>query len=100
MANKTIYAAAIIVTLLDGRETTIPCHRHGDAYEILGALGVERKKHLDKQGFLVSEVDDNDRFNTKYYFVNRVEGKKIALENGQFKGEDRYYDELFSEDLW
>lgn len=100
MANKTIYAAAIIITLLNGREITIPCYRHSDAYEILGALGVERKKRLDRQGFLVSEVDDDDRFNTKYYFVNRAEGKKIALENGQFKGKDKHYAELFSEDLW
>lgn len=97
---KNICSAAVIVTLEDRREITIPCHRHGDAYEILHALGIERKKHLDKQGFLVSEVDDDDRFNTKYYFVNRVEGKKIAVENGQFNGEDKHYAELFSEDLW
>ena len=98
---KHIYSAAVCLTLADGREITIPCHRHGDAYQILSDLGIERSRKIpDKQGFLFSERDPEDEFNTTYGFVDRVGGKKIALENGQFKGEDRHYAELFSEDLW
>lgn len=100
MKDMKIYSAAVAVTLKDGKEVIIPCHRHGDVFGILGELGIERKRHLDRQGFLSSAADPEDKYNVFYTFIDRKEAKRLALVNGQYKGSNPEDPELYSEDLW
>ena len=65
--------------------------RHSDIFEKMFKMGIKYNKTTAVQGFI---TDDNK-------FVDRIEAKKIAVENNQLivPIEDTYF-QLFSEDIW
>lgn len=100
-----ITSAAVKITLLNGEEKIIPCHRHGDCYEILAMFGIQRDKTKDVQGFIKWIPDKDDPFYSgNEEFVNRIDAYKHAIECGQlfdpFNEQGREIRELYSEDLW
>ena len=99
-----ITSAAVKFTLTNGEEVIVPCHRHGDAFEILKMFHIDRVRWKDVQGFIKCVTDPNDPFDTSHEtFVDRVEAYKHAVECGQVKHPMAEYDaahELYSEDLW
>lgn len=88
-------AVKIIDLRQNGKEVTIPCHRHCDAFQILHDFGYKREDYKEvAQGFL----DEHDNFMT------RLEAMDHAIKTGQI---DLHYchvspigKELYSEDLW
>ena len=87
-------------SLLNGKEITIPCHRHCDAFQILASFHM--RKNIDfielAQGFL----------NEHGEFLTRTEAYQEAVRCHQFL--DSYIEEhindtitptiLYSEDIW
>jgi hypothetical protein len=79
-------------------DTTIPCWRHGNGFQILEDLGFYPKKGYKvlEQGFI----------NHKGEFLNRKEAFNHVKEIGQCNATQRWYwqdhaqDELYSEDLY
>lgn len=95
-----IVSAAVKFKMSDGREITMPVHRHGDAYQIMHDLGFKREDFVTlSQGFLYSIPDPDDKFNYKYGYMNRMEAFKHARECGQID-QSLSDTELYSEDLW
>jgi hypothetical protein len=95
-----IVSAAVKFKMSDGREITMPVHRHGDAYQILHDLGFKFNDFTTvSQGFLYSMPDPDDKFNYIYGYLNRVEAFKHARECGQINA-SLPDTELYSEDLW
>ena len=96
-----ITAAAVKILLKkENKEVTIPCHRHGHAYQILRDLGFQPSDFKTiKQGFIDYEADPDDPFNGIETFLDREEALELALKSGRITESinDR---ELFSEDLW
>ena len=100
-----ITSAAVKITLLNGEEKIIPCHRHGEAYYILHTFNIERDKTKDKEGFIKWVPDDDDPLYSGHAeFVDRIEAFKHAEECCQFICEplaaNDVIKELYSEDLW
>ena len=71
-----------------------PVHRHGDFFLWMKMLHCKYDKTEVEQGFLNYENPSTIRF------VSREEAYKIALKEGQIKGQTDTPGELFSEDLW
>ena len=95
-----IVSGAVKVTTLDGKEHIIPVHRHGDAYRIMHEFGIERIRHMDKDGFIMWVPDPEDPFYTENEtFVDRVAAFKHAQECGQIDKNEQVR-ELYTEDLW
>ena len=95
-----IVSAAVKFRMNDGREITMPVHRHGDAYQIMHDLGFKTSDFKTiSQGFLCSIPDPEDHFNETYGYMNRLEAFKHARACGQIE-ESLSDTELYSEDLW
>lgn len=92
-----IVSAALRFKTIDGKEHTMPLHRHADGFFIISDFGIPYIKSSVEQGFIHS-VPDGDKYT--FEFVDRVIAKKIAVENHQLLDPDNTYGELFSEDLW
>lgn len=87
---QIIVRAAVKVTLLNGSEHIIPCHRHCDAFQILSDFRLQRDKGKDIQGFLNNNGD----------FLNRKDAMIEARKCGQIQEDTINSNDLFSEDLW
>ena len=93
-----IICAALKIQVVGLDHTTIiPCHRHGDAYNILKDLGIPRASYKElEQGFI----------NHKGQFLDRKTALIHADVCGQLSSTHKYYqednniNELFSEDLY
>lgn len=85
-----VKAEVKVKMLKDGREITIPCHRHCDAFYILHEFGYKQGTDYKQTGDGFLDEHGN--------FYDRVAAKKHAQEQGQI--EETEFSELFSEDLW
>lgn len=95
-----ITSAAIKFKLKNGREIIMPCHRHGDCYQIMRDLGFQPEDYVTlSQGFLYSEPDPEDPFNFTYGFLNRRDALTHAKRCRQIIS-SMSDDELYSEDLY
>ena len=88
-----VQAAVKIFDKRQNKEIIIPCHRHGDAFQILASFGYHRNIDFNElaQGFL----DNNSNFYT------RIEASQYMREHHQKTKFDGPPDtELYSEDLY
>ena len=95
-----ISAAVKILLKKENREVIIPCHRHGDAYNILKDLCFQPSDfNTVKQGFIAYEIDPNYPFNETETFLDRKEALAHAKRVHQISTSISD-DELYSEDLY
>ena len=97
-----ITAAAVKILLKEeNREVIIPCHRHPHAYRILKDLGFQPSDFQTiEQGFIVYEVDPENRYRGTEKFLGREDAWDYAIECGQIEGLHIKGMKLTSEDLW
>ena len=95
-----IICGALKITLPNGEEKIIRCHRHSDAYRIIRDFGIERRRSKDVQGFIKWIPDPEDPFYTENEeFIDRDEAFRHAQECGQIS-KDEPERELFTEDIY
>lgn len=92
--ERIVKAAVKILDKRQGKTIIIPCHRHGDAFQILKEFGY--RKIIDyieiSQGFLDADGNYLDRFEAKERVI------QINQKTTEYFDADR--SELDSEDLW
>ena len=94
-----IICAAIKLTDTEQNKSIVVCgHRHGDCFQMIGNLNERwRKVHCVNQGFITHKGEFLDR---KEAYKHAVVCGQINQHTGWYREDNKYEEELYSEDLY